>query len=185
MHGDSKDTHHRGRPRGGEAWNKSLTKETDSRIKSPKKSLGKCLDPIKEQQRRLTISKTQKINGISGGYRENAGRSKKFKVYDAFGKAVTLQSTYELNCSEILAELGINWLRPKYLRYDNKKYFADFYLPDYNIWLDTKNDYLAKLDAEKIKKVREQNEIKLTVLLEHQITKDYIARLAEVVLASS
>lgn len=176
MHSGIKDTQHRGRPQGFGAWNKGLTKETDKRIKSPENCLGICLDPIKEKQRRLSISKTQKINGVSGGYRENAGRSKKFKVYDSFGKQTTLQSTFELNCSEILAELGINWIRPKAVKYDKtRNYFADFYLPDYDIWLDPKNDYKAKLDEEKIRKVREQNGIILYILLEYQITKSYIS----------
>ena len=34
-------------------------------------------------------------------------------------------------------------------------------------------DFKAKLDAEKIKKVIEQNKIKLFVLLEGQLTKEY------------
>ena len=71
--------------------------------------------------------------GKIGGYRANAGRSKKFKVIDSYGKHTILQSTYELKCSELLNELNIKWLRPKSLKYDNKNYFADFYLPDYEI----------------------------------------------------
>jgi hypothetical protein len=114
-----------------------------------------------------------------GGYRENAGRSKKFKVIDSFGRETTLQSTYELRCSEILNNLGFKWLRPKALKYDGKNYFADFYLPDYNIWLDPKNDYKAKQDEEKISKVINQNNIKLFVILNHQLTEEYIRRLAE------
>ncbi len=119
--------------------------------------------------------------GKRGGYRPNSGRSKKFRVLDSFGKETVLQSTYELKCSEILNELQINWLRPKALKYDNRNYFADFYLPDYDIWLDPKNSYKVKQDEEKIAKVIEQNKIKLYILLEEQLTKDYIARLAQLV----
>lgn len=114
-----------------------------------------------------------------GGYRENAGNSKKFRVIDSFGKETTLQSSYEFRCSEILNELGIKWIRPKALKYDNRNYFADFYLPDLDIWLDPKNSYKAKHDEEKIRKVIEQNSVRLFVLLEHQLTKEYIGRLAE------
>ena len=109
-----------------------------------------------------------------GGYRENAGRSKKFKVLDSFGKEVTLQSTYELRCSEILNSLCVKWIRPKALKYDNKNYFADFYLPDHDIWLDPKNNHKAKFDEEKINKVIQQNNVKLFILLEEQLTEDYI-----------
>ena len=112
-----------------------------------------------------------------GGYRENAGHSKKFKVIDSFGKEVTLQSTYELTCSQILNTLGIKWIRPKSLKYDERHYFADFYLPDFDVWLDPKNDHKAKGDEEKIRKVIEQNKIKLFVLLKHHLTEEYIKQL--------
>ena len=44
-----------------------------------------------------------------------------------------------------------------------------------------KNSYKAKQDEEKIAKIIEQNKIKLYILLEEQLTKDYIARLAQLV----
>lgn len=115
--------------------------------------------------------------GVHGGYRANAGRSKKFKVMDSFGNEVCLQSTYELRCSEILDELKIDWIRPKALKYDDKRYFADFYLPDHAVYLDPKNNYKAKLDKEKIDKVIEQNKVKVVVLLENDLTLEFIQRL--------
>lgn len=121
-------------------------------------------------------SENAKKHGF-GGYRENAGRSKKFKVIDSYGNETTLQSSYELKCSEILNELGIKWLRPKALKYNNRNYFADFYLPDFDIWLDPKNDYKASLDAEKIKSVIEQNNVNLHVILQHQLTLEFIKSL--------
>lgn len=143
----------RGKPIGFPAWNKGKI----SRI---------ILD---------TRDKT--LCGKHGGYRPNAGRSKKFKVLDTYGNVVTLQSSYELNVFEILCELGIEWIRPRALKYDNKNYFADFYLPVYDIWLDPKNEFKAKQDVEKIEKVIKQNDIKLYVLLKHHITKSFISSL--------
>lgn len=164
------------------AWNKGLTKETDLRvannanaIKVSANAIVRCKDPIKEQTRRLKISKSCK--GKNGGYRENAGRSKKFRVLDSFGKETVLQSTFELRCSIILKELSINWVRPTALKYDNRNYFADFYLPEYDIWLDPKNNHKARKDKEKITKVIEQNKVKLYVLLEQHLTKEYILSL--------
>ena len=65
--------------------------------------------------------------------------------------------------------MSINWVRPKALKYDGRNYFADFYLPDYDLWLDPKNNYKALLDAEKIQKVIEQNNVKLFILLDLSI----------------
>ena len=118
--------------------------------------------------------------GKIGGYRPNAGRSQKFKVVDSYGKSTTLQSTYELKCMELLNDLGIKWSRPKALKYDNKNYFADFYLVDFDLYLDPKNSYKAKLDTDKIAAVIAENKVKLYVLLKEQLTRDYIENLIAV-----
>ncbi len=168
---------------GRTAWNKGLNENTDERVKANSdairscgKMMGRCSDPEKEIIRRKKLSDKAKQLGF-GGYRENAGRSKKFKVYDSFGNQTTLQSTYEYSVFEILCELGVNWVRPKALKYNGKNYFADFYLPDYDVWLDPKNSYKAEQDEEKINFVRNQNAVKLYVLLHSQITKEHISRL--------
>ena len=114
-----------------------------------------------------------------GGYRENAGHSKKFRVQDSFGNDVVLQSSYELQCSEVLNSLNIKWIRPKSLSYDDRKYFADFYLIEYKIYLDPKNDYKAKQDTDKIQKVIEQNNVVIHVLTKKQITEEYIKMLVD------
>lgn len=165
------------------AWNKGKTAETDSRvarnaqsIRQAKKNLPLTGVAVWTSQQRSDNAKLHK----TGGYRENAGRGKKFKVLDSFGKETTLQSSYELICSEILNELSIKWIRPKALKYDGKNYFADFYLTDFDIWLDPKNSYKAKLDQEKIQKVIDQNNVRLFVLLREHLTKEYIANLISV-----
>ena len=163
------------------AWNKGLSSLTDERIAKIGRSLSKSM---KENPRLLTQEQKDHLSTVAkarsfGGYRENAGRSKKFRVIDSFGKETVLQSTYELQCSQLLNDMGIKWLRPRALKYDGKNYFADFYLPDYDIYLDPKNNYKARVDAEKIRKVVEQNEVKLFVLLKNQIVEDYIASLVK------
>lgn len=167
------------------SWNRGLTAETDERVRKGADKLkisaqrpghGQCKNPEKEAERRAKISQKMRDKGF-GGYRENAGRSKKFRVVDSYGNPTTLQSSYELRCSELLNELGIHWIRPKALKYDGRNYFADFYLPEFDIWLDPKNSFKAGKDAEKIKKVIEQNGVKLFVILEHNLTLEYIKKL--------
>jgi hypothetical protein len=112
-----------------------------------------------------------------GGYREKSGRSKKYYYVDSFGKLTCLQSSYEKECAVILNDLKVQWLRPKALKYDNKRYYADFYLPEFNLYLDPKNDYLAIHDQEKIQKVIIQNNVKVVILTKKQLTKDFILNL--------
>jgi len=118
--------------------------------------------------------------GKQGGYRPNAGHSKKFKVVDSFGKDTVLQSSYELECANLLNVMDIKWNRPRAMKYGNRNYFADFYLTDYDVYLDPKNSYKAQLDADKIAAVISENSVKLYVLLKEQINKEYIELLIAV-----
>jgi hypothetical protein len=164
-------------------WNKGKTKETDDRVSK----LGeKISESFKDRPTSGCCTKewNQSIQGRAnaskgGGYRENSGHSKKFKVIDSFGKETTLQSSYELECSQLLDKLQIKWNRPKAMKYGGRNYFADFYLPEYDVYLDPKNNYKAKLDAEKIAAVIEENKVKLFVLLKEQITEEYIGMLIQ------
>jgi len=164
---------------GRTAWNKGLTSSTDLRVSKMAESISKS---SLENPRYLTAEQKSHLSVLAkerglGGYKPNAGRSKKFKVLDSYGDEVCLQSTYELKCSELLNQLGINWVRPRALKYDGKNYFADFYLPDFDVYLDPKNNYKAKLDKTKIERVIEQNNVRVFILLENQLTHEFIKSL--------
>ena len=169
-----------------DSWNRGLTKETSESVMMYAKKLagntkiGQCKDPSKEAVRREKLSLAAKASNF-GGYRPNAGRSKKYSVYDSQGNRTTLQSSYEHDVFEILCELGIRWSRPKALKYGGRNYFADFYLEDYDVYLDPKNAYKALVDEEKISTVIKENDVKLFVLTKEQITKGFIGRLVEMV----
>ena len=69
---------------------------------------------------------------------------------------------------------NIVWERPSFLKYKDskgnyRKYFPDFYLLDYNVYLDPKNDYLIKRDIEKIRRVCLYNNVKVFILNEDQL----------------
>ena len=77
------------------------------------------------------------------------------------GDIVNLDSSYERIVAKILDDNNIKWIRPKPLVWysdDCKKhhYFPDFYLVDFDVYLDPKNDYCFKVQAEKIKCVQKQ-----------------------------
>jgi hypothetical protein len=91
---------------------------------------------------------------------------------------VWLESSYELKVANELDNNNIKWVRPDYLPYGrNKKYFADFYLIEHNVYLDPKNDYLIVQDANKIASVVKENKVEIIVLNKKQLTWDCIKSL--------
>ncbi len=100
-------------------------------------------------------------------------------VMDSFGTIVRLESSYESLLANILNTLSINWIRPGPLHYvDNlmkkHRYFPDFYLVDYDIYLDPKNNYLIVKDADKIKNVSIQNKVNIVIVSKDNLTQDFI-----------
>jgi predicted transcriptional regulator len=133
---------------------------------------------LNDKERKEHFGKSKgNSSGKMGGYRKNAGRSKKYKVKDSFGNDTHLQSSYEKLTADLLDELNIKWIRPKYLKYGNKKYFPDFYLVGKDVYLDPKNDYLAKLDKTKIDKVCKENNVVVLILTKEKITKEFLQSL--------
>ena len=103
---------------------------------------------------------------------------------------INLDSSYELIVAKSLDENNIAWIRPKPLKYVdayNKEhnYIPDFYLPEYNVYLDPKNDFLINnvnpnlgfSDVDKIKWVMQQNNAKVIILNKEQLTWSVIKTL--------
>lgn len=70
-------------------------------------------------------------------------------------KEVLLESSWEVKVAEKLDEYELKWIRPEpIIWYDNKNkkryYYPDFYLPNFDLYLDPKNPYCMKLDKNKI-----------------------------------
>lgn len=98
------------------------------------------------------------------------------------------ESTYEVRVAEILDQLNIRWSKEEcrlgYIWDDNgktRRYIPDFYLPDYKIFLDPKNDYLIKRDQKKIDSACKINSITVYVLSNSQITEEYIRNLIKTI----
>lgn len=114
--------------------------------------------------------------------RRFGGHTSKMKLYfeKSNGEVVYLQSSYEILAAEILEKLNIEWSRPDPLPWIDNNGEDHLYYPDFkvnDIFIDTKNDYLIKKDAEKIRCVKEQNQVQLLVLAKEQITEEYIGSL--------
>ncbi len=96
------------------------------------------------------------------------------------GEIVHLQSSYETRFAEILESLGIDWSRPNSLTwYDDNgashRYYPDFKIGD--IYIDTKNDYLAIKDLPKINAVIRHNSIDLRIVTKNMINEEYVKSL--------
>lgn len=117
---------------------------------------------------RLKLSELAKKN-------ELGGHNSKLRLYytQKDGNVVYLHSSYEKIVAESLDKYDIRWTRPKYLKYINEtgehRYYPDFYLSNYNVYLDPKNNYLIKKDKEKIRLVCEQNDVQVIVLDRHNL----------------
>lgn len=84
-------------------------------------------------------------------------------------KNIWMDSSWEVELATFLDSKQIEWERDRkkhmFWWVDNngtsRRYYPDFYLPKYNLYLDPKNKYKMKNDELKIKSVVELNRIKL------------------------
>lgn len=91
----------------------------------------------------------------------NCGGFHSGKVF--YYNKVAFDSTWEVEIAKFLDNKNIKWERHKDLRIQyidkkgiNRRYYPDFYLPEYKIYLDPKNPYKLKLDKEKMGIVSKQ-----------------------------
>lgn len=160
-----------GRPVGLPAWNKGLTKETDEIVAKYAKSnsatqqamvkLGTYVPRRMGQAARRRLSEEQSL-------RNRGGKSRWFDV-----NGIKVQGTWEYNIALKLNEMGIVWSKPKtnsdLLKYEMndkiKSYAPDFYLPDFDVYLEVKGYWWGN-DREKMKAVIEQHPTKKIIIVE-------------------
>lgn len=171
--------------RGHIPWNKGLTAETDERVKRIKETFRHRLEngeihivgtPHTEEfkQRQSILAKQRNLGG------RYTSKTIEFN-------GIKLDSSYEYILAKSLTENNIQWQRPSYFIWEDNKqvlhrYYPDFYLPDFDVYLDPKNDYLINnvnprfgiTDIEKIEKVELQNNIKIFILNKNELTWEVI-----------
>lgn len=98
----------------------------------------------------------------------NCGGETNYKKY--LYKDIWMDSSWEVKVAKYLDEKNIKWVRNRKLLFywfdkmnRKRRYYPDFFLPEYNIYLDTKNKYLMKKDKYKIENVIKNNNISLIV----------------------
>lgn len=150
------------------AWNKGLTKDKDERILKYAKSISKTLTGRPGKPHSAESKHNLRKHAIKN---KLGGHTSKKSIYykHKSGEIIYLHSNYEKLVAIELDKNNIRWERPNSLPWvdDNNishRYYPDFFLTDYNIYLDPKNYYLRKKDKRKIELVQKQNKILLLVL---------------------
>jgi hypothetical protein len=124
--------------------------------------------------------KTSQLHPRCGG-QKHTHRS---TIDNIAGESYIVESSYELILAQDLNRNNILWVRPKYMNYIDsngnlRRYHPDFYLPDYDVYLDPKNDYLIKTDIDKINRAVEYNQIKILILDRNHLKYDTFRSLVE------
>lgn len=170
---------------GTPAWNKGLTKATDSRILAHAEAVSETMrgriGRKQSPETKVKLSNIAKERGL-GGF----NMRKKGIVYND----TKLDSSYEVTLAKSLDENNIKWTRCSRFPYITPQgelhyYTPDFYLPDYDIYLDPKNDFLIEnvnpslgyKDVDKIDWVASQNNIRIIILHKDQLDWNIIREL--------
>lgn len=148
-------------------WNKGLTKDNNESVKqygltysnNIKNNISKpgFLNKKHTNEAKEKISESrQKI------LESNESHCKWYLVNNGF-KDIKVQGTWERDIAEILTKNNIKWerIKLKYCKYKN--YTPDFYLIDYNIFIEVKG-WWRDYDIEKTKKVLNEHNIDLRII---------------------
>lgn len=95
---------------------------------------------------------------------QNGSRKTQYFFNITQGKDVLLESSWEVNIATLLDVNGIKWIRPEPIKWidDSEKlryYYPDFYLPEFQVYLDPKNPYCMKQDVDKMRIVSDKIDI--------------------------
>lgn len=171
--------------KGRKPWNYMLTKDTDDRVKKHAELVSETMKGIsthsQTDETKLLLRELALERGLGGFNMRNSG-----VVYNG----IKLDSSYEVEVAKSLDEHLVQWVRPKRIPYHYTDgslhyYTPDFYLPDYDVYLDPKNDYLIEhvneftgmTDVEKIQRVMNEHDIKIIILDKNSLTWNKIKEL--------
>ena len=167
-------------------WSHSNTFHENRCKNNPNKVYGTFYGKHHSDESKVKMSKI----AFDGNYGQRLSESTQSKCeYNG----IILGSSYEREVAKSLDENNIKWIKPKYLKWesplDNKehRYYPDFYLPEYDVYLDPKNDYLIHnknkyfgiKDTEKISLVERKNNVKVLILDKEHLSWDKIREVLE------
>lgn len=147
-------------------WNKGLTNESDPRVEARSaKTRGRTWSGKHSPEGLAKLSSIAKERGL-GGYRPHPNKGERYK-------GLYFDSKWEVRVAKSLDENGIRWEQPKagfVWNYHGNRYYPDFFLPDFDVYLDPKNSYLRETHKLKIENAQLMNKIRVLVLTEEQLS---------------
>lgn len=172
-------------------WSKGLTKDTDQRVMNSVLAVKKYYESHDGTFKGKSHTEEWKKNisqlAIENNYQSHFGVHKSYEY-----KGIKFISSYEVSVAKELDINNIKWLKPKHGTFKYKDlndkvhtYTPDFYLPDYNIYLDPKNDFLINhinptlgySDLDKINWVMQQNNVVILILDKNNLTWENISKI--------
>lgn len=150
-------------------WNLGKTKINDERLLIASLKLSETIRlngrPKFSEEGLKNLSEHAKARGL-GGYRPHPNRGTRYN-------GIWFDSLWEVALAKDLDLNQIKWTRPSVglvWTDQGNKYYPDFFLPDYNVFLDPKNEYLQIQDKLKISEAEKRNSVRVIVLSKHQLT---------------
>lgn len=123
---------------------------------------------IEPYKAKITCSKVcySKLVSINSRNHPNCGGETNHKRY--MYKDISMDSSWEVDIAKWMDKNNVTWIRSRKIVFlwsdkngNKRRYYPDFFLPKYNIYLDPKNKFLIEKDKYKIEAVQKENNIKI------------------------
>ena len=159
---------------GRRGWNKGLTKDTDERVRKTGETLSRKIADgiIKPYQlgKPLTEEIKAKLSNCREEYLKKNPHVKWYKVSN--GKTeVDVQGGWERKVAEWLTTSGVKWIRRKLKFHRTRRYTPDFYLPDYDLFIEVKGWWKDRDKYKMFLVLQDNPEVQLRILDKRHIRK--------------
>jgi hypothetical protein len=145
-------------------YKRNLKKARDARVNFKNQfSYGAVVSDETREKLRVSATGKRHTEEVKDIIRQKALASKhrRLKKNVFIYNNILLDSSWELELAKRLDELQIAWIRPDPIPWIDElgqthNYFPDFYLVDYDIYLDPKNKHARKVQEKKLKLLLDQ-----------------------------
>jgi len=126
----------------------------------------------KEAKEKISAARSKFLEEKGGGGFKDV---KWYTIKNIQGEEYVCRGTWEVKVAEWFNSKGILWIRKVYLKYLSssdvlKTYAPDFYLPNYDLYVEVKG-FFSAYDLDKLQRILSSNDIKLLFVRYKQLTQ--------------